>query len=97
MATEGLTRAQVLSDVLAALEHWLVAPAVEVLAAWRERNVTLGQRVQVTAPAGKATLYRPLTWTPGVDRGTTRVPCRPFMPGTCNWSGNVLKIHDPGF
>lgn len=49
----GLTRAQVLSDVLAALEHWLVAPAVEVLAAWRERNVTLGQRVQITAPAGR--------------------------------------------
>lgn len=48
----GLTRAQVLSDVLAALERWLVAPAAEVLAAWKERNVTLGQRVNVATPAG---------------------------------------------
>lgn len=48
----GLTRARVLSDVLAALERWLVAPPGEVLDAWRSRNVTLGQRVQVTTPQG---------------------------------------------
>lgn len=42
-----LTRAALLADVLAELEHWLTAPAPELLAAWRAASVTLGRPVRV--------------------------------------------------
>lgn len=48
----GLTRAQLLSDVLAQLDHWLIAPASDILSAWRANNLTLGQRVRVQTPRG---------------------------------------------
>lgn len=47
-----LTRAQLLGDLLWALEYWLAQPPATVLAAWRERNQTLGQAVQVSTPRG---------------------------------------------
>ncbi|MFB9993455.1 biotin--[acetyl-CoA-carboxylase] ligase [Deinococcus oregonensis] len=47
-----LTRAQLLADLLAALEHWLAQPPAQVLAAWRQANITLGQPVQVHTPRG---------------------------------------------
>lgn len=46
------TRAQFLADTLAALERWLDAPADEMLNAWRERSLTLGQHVQIQAARG---------------------------------------------
>ncbi|MDB5044003.1 MAG: biotin--acetyl-CoA-carboxylase ligase [Deinococcus sp.] len=51
----NLTRAQLLADLLAALEHWLVQPPAQILAAWREASVTLGQPVQVQTPRGPVT------------------------------------------
>ncbi|MFC6617736.1 biotin--[acetyl-CoA-carboxylase] ligase [Deinococcus radiophilus] len=47
----GVTRAELLGELLAALEYWLNAPADEVLDAWRAVSVTLGRPVQFT-PAG---------------------------------------------
>lgn len=48
-----LTRAQVLSDSLAALERWLSAPNAEVLKAWRQHSFTLGREVQMQAAPGQ--------------------------------------------
>ncbi|ANE44680.1 biotin--[acetyl-CoA-carboxylase] ligase [Deinococcus puniceus] len=48
----GLTRARLLADLLAALEHWLAQPPAQILAAWRQASVTLGQPVQVQTPRG---------------------------------------------
>lgn len=47
-----LTRAQLLADLLAALEHWLAQPPELTLAAWRQASLTLGQPVQVQTPRG---------------------------------------------
>lgn len=47
-----ITRAEVLGRTLTALEHWLAQPAPSILAAWRERNLTLGHPVQVQTNAG---------------------------------------------
>lgn len=47
-----LTRAELLGDLLWALEYWLAQPPERVLAAWRGRNQTLGQAVQVSMPRG---------------------------------------------
>ncbi len=51
----GVTRAAVLAALLAVLEHWLAQPAGAVLAAWKERSLTLGQRVEVGTPRGPVT------------------------------------------
>jgi BirA family biotin operon repressor/biotin-[acetyl-CoA-carboxylase] ligase len=48
----ALTRARLLADLLAALEHWLTQPPAQILAAWRQASVTLGQPVQVQTPRG---------------------------------------------
>lgn len=48
-----LTRAQLLSETLSALDCWLSAPRGEVLQAWRERNYTLGQRALIQGEAGQ--------------------------------------------
>lgn len=48
----GLTRATVLGEVLAALEHWLAQPAPDILAAWKAASLTLGRRVQVQTLQG---------------------------------------------
>lgn len=47
-----LTRAQLLTAVLRELHTWLDAPPHEVLRAWREASVTLGQPVRVQTPQG---------------------------------------------
>lgn len=47
-----LTRAAVLGEVLAALEHWLAQPAPDLLAAWKAASLTLGRRVQVQTRQG---------------------------------------------
>ncbi|MPY67533.1 biotin--[acetyl-CoA-carboxylase] ligase [Deinococcus sp. SDU3-2] len=49
----GLTRAALLSRLLAELERWLSAPPDEVLAAWRRSNLTLGREVRVKAARGE--------------------------------------------
>ncbi|GHG08833.1 hypothetical protein GCM10017783_21760 [Deinococcus piscis] len=46
----GVTRAELLADVLAELEHWLAAPGPEVLDAWRAVSATLGQPVRFELP-----------------------------------------------
>ncbi|WP_291427001.1 biotin--[acetyl-CoA-carboxylase] ligase [Deinococcus sp.] len=51
----SVTRAAVLAALLAALEHWLAQPAEAVLSAWKERSLTLGQRVEVGTPRGPVT------------------------------------------
>lgn len=51
----GLTRAALLADVLAALEHWLAQPAPGVLDAWRAASLTLGRAVEVATPRGPVT------------------------------------------
>ena len=48
----GLRRDEVLRALLAALDRWLAAPAAQILDAWREASVTLGQAVQVQTGAG---------------------------------------------
>lgn len=48
----GLTRAELLGDTLAALEHWLVQPPGTVLDAWRAASLTLGRPVEVATPRG---------------------------------------------
>jgi BirA family biotin operon repressor/biotin-[acetyl-CoA-carboxylase] ligase len=48
----GLTRAELLGDTLAALEHWLTQPPGTVLDAWRAASVTLGRAVEVATPRG---------------------------------------------
>ena len=48
----GLARSELLTELLAALDHWLTAPAEQVLAAWRSASVTLGRRVELQSPAG---------------------------------------------
>ena len=50
-----LGRAELLGDLLWALEHWLSQPPQAVLAAWKERNLTLGQQVSVTTSRGVLT------------------------------------------
>ena len=50
-----LRRDQVLLALLPALDLWLAAPADQVLDAWREVSVTLGQQVQVQTLAGPVT------------------------------------------
>ncbi|MDL2345449.1 biotin--[acetyl-CoA-carboxylase] ligase, partial [Deinococcus sp. MIMF12] len=49
----GLTRADLLSRLLAELERWLAAPPGEVLAAWRRSNLTLGREVRVVTARGE--------------------------------------------
>lgn len=51
----GLTRAEVLAAVLDALDFWLAQPAPAILQAWRERNLTLSQQVQVQTGGGTIT------------------------------------------
>lgn len=46
----GVTRAALLEDILAELEHWLSAPVPEVLDAWRAVSATLGQPVRFELP-----------------------------------------------
>ncbi|MCP2014299.1 BirA family biotin operon repressor/biotin-[acetyl-CoA-carboxylase] ligase [Deinococcus sp. HSC-46F16] len=48
-----LTRAGLLSRLLAELEHWLSALPEEVLAAWRCSNLTLGREVRITTARGE--------------------------------------------
>ena len=48
----GLTRAELLGDTLAALEHWLAQPPGAVLDAWRAASLTLGRPVEVATPRG---------------------------------------------
>lgn len=50
--TPPLTRAAVLAEVLAALEHWLTQPAPAVLSAWRAASLTLGRPVRVQGARG---------------------------------------------
>lgn len=47
-----LTRAGLLVEVLAALEHWLAQPPGAVLDAWRVASLTLGRPVEVATPRG---------------------------------------------
>ncbi|WP_456830885.1 biotin--[acetyl-CoA-carboxylase] ligase [Deinococcus sp. UYEF24] len=51
----GLRRDVVLLALLSALNEWLAAPAEQILNAWREASVTLGQQVQVQTQAGAVT------------------------------------------
>ena len=51
-AGHGFNRAEVLAGILAALDRWLRAENAEVLDAWRQANVTLGQQVQVQTQSG---------------------------------------------
>ncbi|MFC5848341.1 biotin--[acetyl-CoA-carboxylase] ligase [Deinococcus petrolearius] len=51
----GLTRAELLGDVLAALEHGLAQPPGAVLDAWRAASLTLGRAVTVATPRGPVT------------------------------------------
>ncbi|WP_407569530.1 biotin--[acetyl-CoA-carboxylase] ligase [Deinococcus altitudinis] len=51
----GLRRDVVLLALLSSLNEWLAAPAEQILAAWREASVTLGQQVQVQTQAGTVT------------------------------------------
>ncbi len=48
----GLRRDTLLLALLSALREWLAAPAEQILNAWREASVTLGQQVQVQTQAG---------------------------------------------
>lgn len=48
----NVSRAGILSEALAALEHWLGQPAETVISAWRAANLTLGHPVQVQTNAG---------------------------------------------
>lgn len=48
----GLTRAEVLAEVLYGLEHWLAQPAPAVLAAWKAASLTLGRPVRVVTARG---------------------------------------------
>lgn len=48
----GLTRAEVLGRILRELEHWLTAPAQDILRAWKTVSLTLGQPVRVQTPRG---------------------------------------------
>ncbi|WP_420595233.1 biotin--[acetyl-CoA-carboxylase] ligase [Deinococcus sp.] len=51
-AGHGFNRAEVLAGILAALDLWLRAENAEVLDAWRQANVTLGQFIQVQTQSG---------------------------------------------
>lgn len=58
-----VNRAELLSELLWQLERWLAAPREEVLAAWRENNVTLGREVSVQTAAGELRgVARTLEW-----------------------------------
>lgn len=50
--TPPLTRAEVLAEVLAALEFWLAQPPPAVLAAWKAASLTLGRPVRVQGARG---------------------------------------------
>jgi BirA family biotin operon repressor/biotin-[acetyl-CoA-carboxylase] ligase len=56
LALEGgeATLADALAALLPALDRWLMAPAAEVLAAWRERDALRGERVEWMGGAGTA-------------------------------------------
>ena len=47
-----ISRDTLLLALLDALDHWLSVPATEVMDAWRQLSVTLGQRVEVQTGAG---------------------------------------------
>lgn len=48
-----MTRAALLSRLLTELEHWLFAPAPEILSAWKAASLTLGQEVRVSTARGE--------------------------------------------
>ncbi|CAM4179878.1 biotin--[acetyl-CoA-carboxylase] ligase [Deinococcus marmoris] len=48
----GVTRAEVLGDILSQLDRWLRAPPAEILDAWAQVSVTLGRPVRVQTPRG---------------------------------------------
>ncbi|WP_261664095.1 biotin--[acetyl-CoA-carboxylase] ligase [Deinococcus sp. Marseille-Q6407] len=50
----GVSRAELLADVLGELEHWLSAPVPEVLDAWRAVSATLGRQVRFELPGQSA-------------------------------------------
>jgi BirA family biotin operon repressor/biotin-[acetyl-CoA-carboxylase] ligase len=49
----GINTEEMLSRLLASLEHWLAAPTADVLAAWRSRDALLGQPVRWQDGSGK--------------------------------------------